>query len=360
MSEDPRNPPDSSADGLASDGDGRDGPHRARHVATPFAGGSERADDTGDGTVAVLPATLLDRYRRFSLYNSPYAAHDEGCAVDLYPERGTAPSPVAGEVTTVRSVSAPPKPYAADEDHLIVVATDDTRDATADGLLTPPDARVRVMHVDPDVAVGDRVAVGDSLGETVRSGFFAPWVGDHIHVGVRPPDANPLRATGSMPMALGPDVALAALPWDGRGRVVETGDCYVALDAPAHPAAGDRLAGIAAGVGGPVGTDGATTALADGGLVHYDGGGVFPTEGTERSLAGDPVFVAGRRVGTVAPDGRTVAWRDLTVTLDGDPVTGVSLYAGHDHAGAKVVGPDLAAAVGDEVRVELVPPGETA
>jgi hypothetical protein len=319
-----------------------EGPRRRRHVATPFGGGSERTGEPAGGS-ATLSRAVTERYRRLSLYNSPYAAHERGRAVDLYPYPGEAPSPVAGRVAAVRSVDAPPKPYAADRDHLIVVETDGTG-----GLVTPPGARVRVMHVDPGVREGDRVAVGDSLGTTVRSGFFAPWVDDHLHVGVRPPGANPLRATGSVPVRLG-DVRVDARDWDGRGTVVETGDCYVALDRPTHPAPGDRLAAIAARVGADD-----RRFVADGGLVHYEGGGVVPTDGT-RAEPGAPVRVAGERVGTVREDGRTVAWRDLTVTLDGEPVTGVSLYAGYDRAGAKVVGPGVPATVGDTVRVRFDP-----
>ena len=322
------------------------GPRRRRHVATPFDGASERATDPVEGP-ALLSSSLLERYRRLSLYNSPYAAHERGRAVDLYPYPGEAPSPVAGRVAAVRSVDAPPKPYAAAEDHLIVVEAADT----AAGLDVVSSAQVRVMHVDPAVATGDRVAVGDSLGATVRSGFFAPWVDDHLHVGVRPPDANPLRAAGSLPVRLGDDVRIDARDWDGRGTVVETGDCYVTLDRPEHPAPGDRLAAIAARVGG---SDGRRR-VADGGLVHYDGGGVLAAGETVTADAGDPVYVAGQRVGTVRADGRTVEWRDLAVTLDGDSVTGLSLYVGYDRAGAKVVGPDLSPDAGDVVRVRFEP-----
>ena len=76
-----------------------------------------------------LSANILSRYERFSLYNSPYVAHDRGCAIDLYPEAGpdratSAPSPVAGEVLDTRTVRAPPQEYAVPDDHLIVIAVD--------------------------------------------------------------------------------------------------------------------------------------------------------------------------------------------------------------------------------------------
>ncbi|WP_435180865.1 hypothetical protein [Halorussus sp. AFM4] len=286
--------------------------------------------------VTVGPA-LLERFPRFSLYNSPYAAHDEGCAIDLYPHRGdwrksgdgdedretAAPSPVAGEVVATRTVSAPPKDYAVEHDHLVVV---DTGDHLA-----------RILHVDPAVDPGDEVAVGDSLGELVRSGFFAPWVDNHIHLGFRSRDADPYRASGSLPVELDPALDLAGVAWDGRGTVVATGDTYAVLDAPDHPAPGDRFAGIAADSG---------AGILDGGVPHYDGGGLFG--GAEGTTA---VSLVGRRVG--AADGRTVTWGDVTVRANGTPITGLSLFFAREALGAKLVCPDAAFEVGERVEVAV-------
>ncbi len=153
-----------------------------------------------------LSPDVLSRYPRFSIYNSPYVAHDEGCAIDLYPDNEEprtplAPSPVAGEVVETRSVTAPSKPYAVEHDHLIVV---DTGDYLA-----------RMLHIEPSVEPGDSVEVGDSLGELVRSGFFAPWVANHIHLGFRERDSNPVRASGSLPLDLPVEVEPDAV---GRHR----------------------------------------------------------------------------------------------------------------------------------------------
>jgi len=265
-------------------------------------------------------ADVLERYRRFSLYNSPFPAHDHGRAIDLYPESEVAPSPVAGEVVDVRTVRAPPKPYAAEHDHLLVV---DTGDHLA-----------RIMHVDPDVGVGERLAIGDPLGPLVRAGFFAPWVPTHVHLGFRPRDADPIRASGSLP--IDPAVDVTGLPWDGTGTVVEVGGTWARLDAPAHPDPGEYFVGLASGGG-----------VLDGGLPHYDGGGLlFGDEG-------GAAVVAGRPVGAV--DGRDVTWRDCRVTANGDPVTGLALFCARDAFGAKLVGEDVDLAVGEDVTVEVEP-----
>jgi hypothetical protein len=329
--------------------------------------------------VTVGPA-LLERFPRFSLYNSPYAAHEQGCAIDLYPhgneagwasntERGgttresgdwrdasddrlsAAPSPVSGEVVATRTVDAPPKPYAVEHDHLIVV---DTGSHLA-----------RILHVEPAVEPGDEVAVGDSLGQMVRSGFFAPWVDNHIHLGFRDPDANPFRASGSLPVEIDPAVDVAGVPWDGRGTAVAAGDTYAILDAPDHPSPGEAFAGISAddedggggmadssgrrdGGGGTTDGSGRTTdggGVLDGGLPHYDGGGVFG------DLETDSVSLAGQQVGTA--NGRTVAWDDLTVRANGTPITGISLFFAWEALGAKLVCPEMDFEVGEAVEVAI-------
>ncbi|WP_254279719.1 hypothetical protein [Haloarcula marina] len=265
-----------------------------------------------------VPADVLARYYRFSLYNSPFDAHDEGCAIDLYPESERAPSPVAGEVLDTRRVRAPSKPYAAEHDYLILV---DTGEHVA-----------RMLHVNPSVEAGETVAVGDDIGELVRAGFFAPWVPNHVHLGFRDHDANPYRAAGSLPVAVGVDVE--PLPWDGTGTVVETGETWARLDSPTHPAPGERFVGVESAGG-----------VLDGGFPHYEWGGLLGgAETTRATLAGDPV-------GTV--DGRTVAWDSVTVRANGDPVTGLALFCSRDDAGAKLVGEGVDVAVGDAVDVTV-------
>jgi len=285
----------------------------------------------------VLSAAALDPFPRFSLYNSPYPAHDAGCAIDLYPDGpdDVAPSPVAGEVLDVRSVRAPPKPYADAEDHLVLV---DVGDRVA-----------RILHVDPEVDPGDRVAVGDPIGRLVRAGFFAPWVANHVHLGVRRPDQNLTRASGSLP--LGVDVPVEGVAWDGTGRVVDAGETYVVLDSPDHPAPGERYAGLAARVG--TGDDARSVAL-DGGLVHYRGGGALATG--DRPIGTDspcPLCFLDERVGTVR--GRTVEWADLAIRANGRRITGLSLFLGRDSLGVKLVCPDHEFGIDDRVAVDLTP-----
>ncbi|QLG60780.1 hypothetical protein [Halorarum salinum] len=282
----------------------------------------------------VLPADVVERYPRFSLYNSPYPAHDRGRAIDLYPEGDVGLSPVAGEVLDTRTVGCPDRPYAVDSDHLILVDVG---------------ARVaRVLHVDPAVEAGDRVAVGDPLGETVRSGFFGRWVDDHVHLEFREYGRNPYRASGSLPLDV--DVPVRPVEWDGTGTVSETGDSYALLDSPAHH--GDGYAALASDAGAPL----------DGGLPHYSAGGRFvdgSVHGSDFGFVGEaPVGLLGARVGTAA--GRHVGWGEVTVLANGEPITGLSLFASRvEGFGAKLVTRPAAGdpqfRVGEDVRVSIRP-----
>ncbi|WP_222920153.1 hypothetical protein [Natrinema sp. SYSU A 869] len=288
----------------------------------------------------MLSEAVLARYERFSLYNSPYPAHDGGCAIDLYPgtlingRTTAAPSPVAGTVRETRTVRAPPKSYAPDHDHLILL---EPADSSPFAGLT-----VRILHVEPSVAAGDRVDRGDSLGRLVRAGFFAPWVDNHLHVGFRGPDQNPYRASGSLPIEL--EVPVRPLEWDGTGRVVSTGDTYAILDAPPHPDPGTAFVGVRADDGG----------VLDGGLPHYDGGGLLQRGGSiERDGSSERVVsLNGDRLGVA--DGRTIAWDDVTVTANGEPITGLSLFCARDSDfGAKLICPERSFERGERVRVRV-------
>lgn len=290
-----------------------------------------------------FPGTVLSSYPRFSRYNSPYPEHDAATAIDLYPDRDdqVAPSPVAGDVVDAQTVRCPPRPYAVDHDHLLVV---DTGDHLA-----------RILHVEPTVAVGDAVAVGDSLGHLVRSGFFAPWVANHLHLAFRAPDANPVRATGSLPLDLSLDHPIEPVTWDGTGTVVDTGATWAVLDSPGHPDSGSYFAGIASDDG----------RVLDGGLPHYEYGGVRTASAgdgdTGRDGGGpDELSFLGTVVGDVTDgitrgDRRRVDWRDVTVTANGEECVGLSLFFGRDWLGAKLVHRDHDWAPGDEITVEIEP-----
>jgi len=126
------------------------------------------------------------------------------------------------------------------------------------------------------------------------------------------------------------------LSWDGTGTVVAAGETWARLDSPTHPAPGEQFVGIASDGGG----------VLDGGLAHYEGGGLLGPDATEGVTR-----LAGTRVGRA--DGRTVTWDDLTVLVNGDPITGVALFCSREDAGVKLVGDGVALTVGETVTVTV-------
>lgn len=286
--------------------------------------------------MVTLGTEALSPFPRFTLYNSPYIAHREGRAIDLYPGTETAPSPVAGRVTITKTMACPTRPYAAPNDHLVVI---DTGDHLA-----------RILHVDPSIEPGQVVAVGDPLGRLIRSGYFARWVDNHVHLGFREYGDDPVRASGSR--RLGVDVSLQGVGWDWRGTVVETGETYTILDAPSHPAPGEHYVGI---------TDDSGRVVLDGGLPHYPNGGILPvpTESIRTSAsslsnpdspAGD-VELLGARLGRA--DGRELPWEGVSVFANGTEITGLSFFLGRDEMYAKLITPDSEFVAGEVVEVEL-------
>ncbi len=322
--------------------------------------------------MVTLGADVLSGFPRFTLYNSPYIAHREGRAIDLYPGTEMAPSPVAGEVRLTETMGCPNRPYAAENDHLIVI---DTGERLA-----------RILHVDPTVDPGTAVAVGDPLGRLIRSGYFAPWVDNHIHLGFRQYGTDPVRARGSLRLEV--EAPLAGVDWDGRGTVAETGETYAILDTPSHPAPGERYVGI---------TDDSGQFLLDGGLPHYPNGGIVPvpttstqasapTTSTEGSVGPWAPEASSRTTSTEAPsptssptgsesrssnpdadaeavellglpigppDGRELPWEDVQVFANGTKITGLSFFVGRDAIYVKLITPETTFDAGEVIEVDL-------
>ena len=51
------------------------------------------------------------------------------------------------------------------------------------------------MHVKPTVKVGEKIEVGELLGETIRNGYFSYWSSPHLHLEIRPFN-DAIRARG--------------------------------------------------------------------------------------------------------------------------------------------------------------------
>lgn len=119
----------------------------------------------------------------FSFTNSPYYAHKKLSAIDIYPPRGSkeALSPVEGEVWLIKAFK---------EDYAIIIKFNE-------------ETCVKILHVKPKLKVGDKIYLGDFIGEIVWSPFYNFWTDYHMHVEVRP-IKDPLRAKGGYELNISP------------------------------------------------------------------------------------------------------------------------------------------------------------
>lgn len=123
-----------------------------------------------------------DSYHTF--FSSPYQAHRDHAAVDICAGKifgCDAYSPVSGEVTKIRSYESPALSGKGLPEHLIIIQR---------GKYS-----ARIMHIEPKVKEGDKIAVGDVVGRTITNGFFSYWVDPIMHVEVRRAD-DYVRARG--------------------------------------------------------------------------------------------------------------------------------------------------------------------
>jgi len=119
----------------------------------------------------------------YSFFNSPYIGHRSATAVDVYSSTPMLPIE-EGKVKEIRKVN-PPRHIDADLDYLIIIQF--------------YDLCLKVLHVRPDVKIGEKLYLGDSLGQHIRSGFFRKWSDNHAHYELRKCN-DAYRARGAYPL----------------------------------------------------------------------------------------------------------------------------------------------------------------
>ncbi len=159
---------------------------------------------------------------RFSFLKSPYAAHKTHSAVDIYYGSfgSDALSPVDGEVIDSRGFDTP-TPFKDRDSREYVIA------------LRQKEHVVKILHIKPDVEIGERLSAGDKIGTFIQNGYFIFWNDPVMHVEVRQPD-DYLRASNSL--SLVPEIKWGRLSSGKRidleCRVVDLNKRYALLSAP--------------------------------------------------------------------------------------------------------------------------------
>ncbi|MFX0139342.1 MAG: hypothetical protein ACFFDN_37225 [Candidatus Hodarchaeota archaeon] len=145
----------------------------------------------------------------FSIGTSPYYAHQHGLAIDIYHnltlENYEVLSPISGKILKIKTLKAPKPKFlnGVDIDFLILMSN-------------PSNSEIlwKIMHVKPTINVGDQIEIGDTIGKTIRNGYFAYWSSPHLHLEIRPFN-DAIRARG------GKNFSLAI---EKRDNMVESGE----------------------------------------------------------------------------------------------------------------------------------------
>jgi hypothetical protein len=118
----------------------------------------------------------------FSIGTSPYYAHQHAIGIDIYdrltPQNYKVLSPVAGKILEIKEMRAPKPRFndSIDKEYLTIIQNQDDKDTV-----------FKILHVKPELNVGQKVKPGDPLGKTIKNGYFAPWSSPHIHLELKKP-----------------------------------------------------------------------------------------------------------------------------------------------------------------------------
>jgi hypothetical protein len=236
---------------------------------------------------------------RYAFYNSPYPAHRFMTAVDIYPNLklgGSAPSPIDGEIIKVRRVKSPPGRGFGAPEHDTVTIIKSTEDR---GRV------VKVLHVDTVLKEGEEIAVGQSLGPLIRSGYFGYHTPLHVHVEVRP-QCDPLRVRGGYTINSLLDLNDLSVTEELVGVVIASRRGYALIKLNL------RGSVVVADVGGVPG-------ILDGGVPIYGWFGAH----TENPIKNRPVKLLGKTIGTVTNVLQRTCVAECTgfsIMLGADPV----------------------------------------
>ena len=122
----------------------------------------------------------------YSFYASPYQAHRDYAAVDIRQNNKfgeDAYSPVSGTVVKTLKFESPTITGEGLPEYLIIIKSGRNI--------------ARIMHAEPTIKAGEKIAAGDVIGKLIKNGFFSSWVDPTLHVEVRKPK-DYIRARGGL------------------------------------------------------------------------------------------------------------------------------------------------------------------
>ncbi len=106
----------------------------------------------------------------YSFFNSPYPGHKYGSAIDVYyDDRALFPFE-EGKVTEIKKIRTP-QYVPSGFDYLTLIKV--------------KEYYLKILHVKPNIKVGEILYLGDEIGRLLISGYFRPWSDLHAHFELR-------------------------------------------------------------------------------------------------------------------------------------------------------------------------------
>ncbi|AEC52782.1 hypothetical protein PNA2_1867 [Pyrococcus sp. NA2] len=249
---------------------------------------------------------------RYSLFDTPYTPHMLGTAVDVY-FQGEALFPLEeGRLIEIKKIRTP-RYIPVNEDYLLIFKIQNFC--------------LKVLHVEPKLKVGERVSLGDKIGNLRLSGFFSPWTDKHAHFEIRPCEDR-YRARGGI--TLFPEIKDLVPKVKGvEFEVIEKTENYMWLK--------------------PVKTEKKRRGMTplgniEGGLPHYRYGGIF--NGKEGEIFGIKV-----KAYKILENGVGIFKPSFEVIANGRKVKGFGVYCNERRI--KLIGGNFE--VGERVKITLKP-----
>jgi len=220
----------------------------------------------------------------FSFLNSPFLAHRELKAVDIFPvsrKIEDVKSPVSGviidaQVHIMRKNNM--------KEHVIIIDSGEYY--------------VKILHVEPYLSVGEEVKSGQVFGKLYISPYFRPWTDPHIHLEIRYKQ-DYLRARGGVKLKIPNCIA--------KGKT-ELTDEYEIMDTYALRRIIPIRCGDFYGAG--------DTGIIDGGYPHYKYGLL---------LGGDEPSLLNKRIGEIINEHKIIKFNNDNIRLNGIQFLGLGL-----------------------------------
>lgn len=246
---------------------------------------------------------------RYSFFDTPYLPHKLGTAVDVYFEDKALFPFEEGKLVEIRRIRTP-RYIPVSDDYLLIFEVG--------GFC------LKVLHVEPELKVGEKAFLGDEIGSLRLSGFFSPWSDKHAHFELRRCEDR-YRAKGGL--TLFPEVRSLLPVVEGKEfEVVEKTTHYLWL----RPLK-TRGRGMT-----PFGN-------IEGGLPHYRYGAIF--NGGKAELLGKTLEAS-----EVLSNGVGIFKASFEVFANGSRVKGVGVYCNERRV--KLIGGDFE--VGEVVEIRIV------